>query len=183
MRMRRTVGLLLALILLGISIEMFIGPSTVRGKSALGQSQTAWTARMFYLSKTTVQGNAPLSTCSSGYHMASLWEIYNVSELKYDTMLGFTQDDSGNGPPAGAGVNVSGWVRTGNWASSVGPAGASNCTNWKSNSSHDTGSAVYLNPQWSQPTAWQNIVIWSWMGTQTTGWSCSEKQRVWCVQD
>jgi hypothetical protein len=179
----RRVAMLLAVILLGVGIGMLISPTTTRGKSVLAQSQTAWTARTFYLSKATVQGNAPLSACSSGYHMASLWEIYNVSGLRYDTSLGLTQDDSGNGPPAGAGVTVSGWIRTGNLASSLGPAGASNCMNWKSNSSHDTGSAVYLNPQWSQPSAWQNIVIWSWMGTQTTGWSCSEKQRVWCVQD
>jgi len=59
--------------------------------------------------QTTFDGAHALTACVLGFHMASLWEIFNVSVLEYDTSLGATMDDSGSGPPA----DVLGWIRTG----------------------------------------------------------------------
>ena len=65
--------------------------------------------REFYLTKTSFDGAHALTACASGFHMASLWEIFNVSVLEYDTSLGFTSADSGFGPP----TVQNGWIRTG----------------------------------------------------------------------
>jgi hypothetical protein len=81
------------------------------------------TRRSFYITQTTHTGSQALTACAEGYHMASLWEIFDTSNLKYDTVLGLTQDDSGFGPPS----QIGGWIRTGRFASTVGPAGAPNC--------------------------------------------------------
>lgn len=64
--------------------------------------------RKFYLTRTGYTGARALSACTAGYHMASLWEIHDPSNLRYDTELGFVQDDSGFGPPI-----EFGWIRTG----------------------------------------------------------------------
>ncbi len=56
--------------------------------------------RKFYLTKTLHTGAQALSACATGYHMASLWEIHDPTNLRYNTELGFTSgSDSGFGPP------------------------------------------------------------------------------------
>jgi hypothetical protein len=57
----------------------------------------------FYLTKTTHNGGQALTACAAGYHMASIWEIHDPSSLRYSTVYGFTEDDSGLGPPHGSG--------------------------------------------------------------------------------
>jgi hypothetical protein len=53
--------------------------------------------RKFYVTKTTHSGAQALSACAEGYHMASLREIFDTSNLRYDTELGGTTDDSEEG--------------------------------------------------------------------------------------
>ena len=65
-------------------------------------------ARKFYLTQNTFTGSQALTACADRYHMASLWEIFEVSTLRYDSENGLTLDDSGSGPPVAAG-----WARTG----------------------------------------------------------------------
>src|SRR5262245_4784184 len=65
-------------------------------------------ARKFYLTQSIFTGSEALTACAKGYHMASLWEILYVSNLKYDTKLGLTLPDAGFGPPI-----EFGWIRTG----------------------------------------------------------------------
>jgi hypothetical protein len=82
------------------------------------------TRKSYYLTQTTHNGSQPLTACAAGYHMASLWEIFDTSNLKYDTALGAVSNDSGSGPPtvvivAGHILNA-GWIRTGGAV----PAGA-----------------------------------------------------------
>jgi hypothetical protein len=48
--------------------------------------------RKFYVTPTLHDGAHALSACATGYHMASLWEIHDTSNLTYDTDLGVTQD-------------------------------------------------------------------------------------------
>ena len=55
--------------------------------------------KAYYLTQTTHNGGQARSACAAGYHMASLWEILDTSNLRYNTELGFTQEDSGFGPP------------------------------------------------------------------------------------
>ncbi len=42
--------------------------------------------RQIYLTKALVNGNGALNVRSAGYHMASFWEIKDVSDLRYDTV-------------------------------------------------------------------------------------------------
>lgn len=65
--------------------------------------------RRFYVTQDAFRGEHALNACTAGFHMASLWEIFDVTTLKYDTQLGRTLPDSGEGPPAGQ----RGWIRTG----------------------------------------------------------------------
>ena len=69
----------------------------------------------FYLTQGFFNGVEAPNSCAHGYHMASIWEIYDPSNLTYDTQRGFREADSGNGPPS----NQSGWVRTGWPANSI----------------------------------------------------------------
>ena len=127
--------------------------------------------RKFYLTKTDHNGAQALSACAPGYHMASLWEIFDPSNLRYNTDLGLTLEDSGFGPPA-----RSGWIRTGFMNSSADLAGSGNCNAWTSASADHNGSKVVLSPNWSLD------------GNITSPWnashfSCSNVFQVWCVQD
>jgi len=47
----------------------------------------AQAGRKFYLTQGIFTGNQALSACVKGYHMASLWEIFGVSALTYNTKL------------------------------------------------------------------------------------------------
>src|SRR5947209_7795250 len=56
-------------------------------------------ARKYYLTKDAVAGDKPVVTCQKNYHMASLWEIFNMTTLTYNTQLGRTHADSGGHIP------------------------------------------------------------------------------------
>ncbi len=129
--------------------------------------------RQFYIAPVAVAGNAPLTACAAGYHMASLWEIYDVTELQYNATLGAAQADSGNGPPTG----FYGWIRTGALSTVSGGAGGANCDTWTSNSGVDSGTAVILPNGWTSASV---SLISPWFATTQT---CSQLLRVWCVED
>lgn len=146
-----------------------------------------WSARKFYLTKTGVQGNQALTACSAGYHMASFWEIFDVSGLQYDTSLGVMSEDSGGGPPTNikTGLTADGWIRTGGIDTVGGNPGFSNCKAWTSNLAGDDGSVIRLSPIWRtiQPgsqivTPWQNL-----LDTNAGPPLCNTRHRVWCVQN
>ena len=130
--------------------------------------------RSFYLTRTGHDGNEVLMACAVGYHMASMWEIVDPSNLNYNTELGLTQDDSGSGPPSGE--SALGWVRTGGISfSGVGIAGKSNCNNWTTDADGDWGTIAWLSDNWlSAPTTWPfRYYPGEWISAH----------RVWCVQD
>jgi hypothetical protein len=131
--------------------------------------------RKFYLTKTTFAGNQTLTACATGYHMASLWEIFDPSNLKYDTTLGETSPDSGFGPTTVAG----GWIRTGFANGVSGISGSVNCDAWTSDSDTNAGSVVGLNNDWAGVTPGVSLVSPWRVGTLT----CDATIRVWCVQD
>ena len=109
--------------------------------------------------------------CADGYHFASLWEIMAPPNLKYDTDLGVTRDDGGQGPPSYLG----GWVRTGYASSNNGIPGWGNCNAWTSNDSGHRGAFAYLPRDW---TAGGDIHVW-----KVNASPCNLNGYVWCVAD
>jgi hypothetical protein len=45
--------------------------------------------RVYYLTNTTHLPDSALTACAPGFHMASIWEILDPSNLNYDTARGF----------------------------------------------------------------------------------------------
>jgi hypothetical protein len=129
--------------------------------------------RKFYLTRTFHTGAQALSACAGGYHMASLWEILDPSNLRYDTGLGFTTVDSGFGPPD----QFFGWIRTGGTASVVLPAGDANCNAWTEAGELKYGTSVLLFGPWNSPSL-SGISPWGALAI-----TCSSPIRVWCVED
>ena len=128
--------------------------------------------RKFYLTQTTHNGAQALSACAQGYHMASLREIFDTSNLSYDTDLGFTAADSGFGP-----TNRFGWMRTGESASNLPSAGVGNCFAWTSADVGDFGTVAAPSSSWGS----LGTVVSPWSSGTT---SCNSSAiRVWCVQD
>jgi hypothetical protein len=142
--------------------------------STAAQAQGFVTLRSFYLTEANYNADEVLSACARGYHMASLWEILDVSNLAYayDHPDAHTKDDSGQGPPS----HWYGWVRTGWNTSSTDTAGVGNCQNWTSIDSADQGSIVRLTYDWATaPTA-----VGPW---ETLAFNCIGFAPVWCVED
>lgn len=134
--------------------------------------------KKYYLTKGTFDGSEALMACDrwNGYHMASIWEILDPSNLKYDTQRGRTAGDSGSGPPT-EGVGL-GWIRTGQDASTgTGDPGIVNCNGWTSSNGADSGTVVGLK---SELDAAPVEVANPWR-SQTE--ECNENHPVWCVKD
>jgi hypothetical protein len=114
-----------------------------------------------------------LSACASPYHMASFWEIMDVSNLiyDYDHPDAATQSDSGSGPPS----EYAGWVRTGYSSSGSNTAGTGNCYNWTSSSASSYGTVAKLTRQWE--TAPSQADLWDF-----GPYPCNLSGRVWCVR-
>jgi hypothetical protein len=132
--------------------------------------------RAYYLTQALHTGAEALSACAAGYHMASLWEIFDTSNVRYNPQLGLTQGDSGSGPP----TFVLGWIRTGNDAREGGAAGFANCNAWTSDAELDGGTIVFLPSSWvlTEGASVSGISPWQ----PGTG-GCSGARPVWCVQD
>jgi hypothetical protein len=128
----------------------------------------------FYLTNSSYSTIQTLNACASGYHMASLWEILDVSNLIYDMdhPAAHTKADSGYGPPSG----WYGWVRTGGASSNSSTTGTGNCLNWSSTASDVYGVAIRLAFEWEAAPG--DISTWD-----ATSFACSFYGPVWCVKD
>ena len=121
--------------------------------------------RLYYLTNSPrFNGSQALGACASGYHMASLWEVHEPSNLRYATKLGATRADAGLGPAEG----VAGWVRFGGVAQSTATGGT--CDAWTTGAEANWGTAAYLVPQ-------------NGGGWVLEPYRCSTTFPVWCVQD
>lgn len=155
-----------------------ISTATPASENVLQYNGSLWaptsidTRRQFYLTTTTVVGNAAITACAAGYHMASMWEIFEVSTLKYNTGIGYTATDSGSGPPA----SIAGWIRTGVPSFTNTVPGNANCSSWTSNSAAHSGTRVNLQPQWASASEFTA----PWDSTVQT---CNATSRVWCVEN
>lgn len=133
--------------------------------------------RRFYMTRLGAIGSAARAACAAGFHMASLWEIYDPSNLSYDAELGVpgfgnANDDLGSGPPS----NVPAWVRTG-WSSILTPSGAGqvSCTGWTNGTIGQNGSQAALRSSWGTPGA-----AWPW---DVSAIQCNFPNSVWCIED
>lgn len=154
------------------------GSRATSGNVCSDGSCSARGARRFYLTSTSHDGSQALQACTDGYHMASLWEIYDVSNLEYARIPrpGVTaafSDDSGEGPPTG----MSGWVRTGNDSSVSSQPGVGNCNAWSSPSNSNAGTFLSLNGLWDTDPSAGEFEFWS-----TGGTDCGVTIPVWCVE-
>ncbi len=174
---------LVALIMVGGAVVAFLGflvwgqaevTAGVQSPSVPQAPEVASTGmRQYYLTQDIqIDGNEALAACAEGYHMASIWEIVDPSNLRYNVNLGRTQADSG----FGAISEFEGWVRTGynNDISNV--AGQGNCAVWSSDSGSAYGTSAYLPAAWTGTVP--NLHVW-----KTNAWSCDTQMPVWCVAD
>lgn len=150
-----------------------------------GQGNTPFGPRRFYLTREQAyKGNQALTACASGFHMASMWEIVDPSNLKYDTTLGATTADSGFGPPTLVAVSAElifnrGWVRTGARSASLsaGDPGTRNCDAYTSDGATAVGTVAWL------PVDWATTVLHPTAPFDAEVARCNTPQQVWCVQD
>jgi hypothetical protein len=146
------------------------GPHVILASAPDGSLAATADMRRYYLHGAVLNATYALTACASGYHMASLWEILDTSNLQYNTTLGVFATDSGSGPP----TVWSGWVRTGNGSNNGTTAGQANCNAWTSTSGN--GTYVSLPANWS--AASQDIHVWTAAYS-----SCGNPGYVWCVED
>jgi hypothetical protein len=146
--------------------------------------------RKFYMTSSFPQGNAALTACVAGYHMASLQEILDPSNLEYAHELGniaHSLPDSGSGPP----FSTLAFVRTGVSDPSTGNtvAGNANCNVWTSNSTNEFGTVIALKPTWTDAPS--NVSPWDAITKECDNLSdatppagtTGARVHVWCVQD
>ncbi len=127
----------------------------------------------FFISENNFNGAAADVSCPAGYHLASLWELADVTNLTYANIAGAKQrTDQGSGPVSG----WWGWVRTGVDASVANQAGLANCNAWASSTSGEYGTLVRLSDNWT--LAGTATSPW-----QAQTWSCGGIAPVWCVAD
>ena len=149
-----------------IQAELFSAPYAVNATQGTSN-------KLFYLTNITYLPTNALTACGSGYHMASLWEILDVSNLTYDigNIGAATQTDSGWGPP----TFMYGWVHTGNTSSGSSTPGTGNCMDYGSSSGTNYGTIASLPNDWlSSPT----FFIW-WLVSR----ECNLAAYVWCVEN
>jgi hypothetical protein len=166
--------LILALLVANLWSTWAGGPREAAAASPQAVAAASTGLRRFYLTPYWRYGNTALTACASGYHMASMWEILDSSNLEYNTDLGNYGGDSGQGPPAGG---LKGWVRTGYSGRHDPLAGQANCDAWTSNSSAHYGTVVRL------PDTWVNSGVDVHVWQVDVALCSSQLQPVWCVED
>jgi hypothetical protein len=139
--------------------------------AALLAPTPAAAGKRYYLTVDQFDGGDADTACDKGFHIASLWEILDFAQLKYDTKRGFTSP-SGSRPPAGE----TGWVETGGPANVNGTAGLANCNGYASTMVLEFGTSVELSAGWSGDAT--PISPW-----EASNPSCSVPLRVWCKQN
>jgi len=139
--------------------------------------------KMYYLTRDQVNGDQATDACSTGFHMASIFEILGTSNLEYATGLpgAFSDlvslDDQGDGPST---IDF-GWARTG-YESTVANAGTipdtstADCNNWSAHSANTWGTVarLYDNKAAKQMNS-------EWVGVCAR--LCDQAYHVWCVEN
>ena len=158
-----------------LTIAALLAYLILTGESAVAAGETSPAQssgmRQFYLTTAAYTGTQTLTACAGGYHFASLWELADPSNLKYNTSLGHTEADSGQGPPS----SMEGWVRTGYQSDIVMTPGHANCAAWTTGYA-DFGTLAVLPSDWT--AGQQDMSVWDvWIGY------CGFSMPVWCIED
>ncbi|MFP3939106.1 MAG: hypothetical protein ACOC7L_03525 [Acidobacteriota bacterium] len=162
---------------------------TVQTTAATGDTRRSW-----YLTESQSDGAAAPFACAPGYHMASLWEVLDPTELRYASEEPDAREhaDMGSGPPQ----SIPGWIRTGHQSrstqeddNSTGDGGYVNCSAYNSNAANEDGTFVMLNRCWQEEedcnigsgseVLGKEVAPW-WLASEST---CDSLIRVWCVED
>ncbi len=132
-------------------------------------------ARRYYLTPERFPADQVITACDEGYHMASLWEIFNTAALEYDVLRGYQRADSGQGPPSfpNPGLDAVGWIRTGGSVASF-----NNCLAWTTTDPASSGWSASLGSDWD--SEFQHVRVSPWFGFQ---YACNLSLAVWCVED
>jgi hypothetical protein len=149
--------------------EAVASPAVVEAQQASSGGQK------YYMTGSAFLGNQAATACSAGYHMASLWEIIDTSNLEYNVDLGAARGDSGQGPPSGH----AGWVHTGYDATVSDTLGQANCNGWTSNDTNHYGTAIARPSNWSTVGTFGAIADWDAITVHCD----SGGVLVWCVED
>jgi len=92
---KRSLSALVGLLVLVGTLAILM-PLVSRGQG--GNPFNRDTRKSYYVTKTSHDGSEALTACAEGYHMASLWEIFDTSNLRYNTQLGATAPRFGSRP-------------------------------------------------------------------------------------
>lgn len=186
------VGALTVSVLLGAAGALELTDAGIRFPDGTVQTTAAVSdsRRAFYLTPSTFRGYpydtpGPRDACTQGFHMASLWEIQDVSTLRYatDSEGGFDvlrKGDSGQGPPSDA----YGWIRTG-YASDrlTAVEGKPNCEAWMmSHGEPGFGTTAALQARWDAATGTGDPAAMIAPWDSAPGF-CVGLTHVWCVED
>ncbi|MDJ0788796.1 MAG: right-handed parallel beta-helix repeat-containing protein [Myxococcota bacterium] len=151
-----------------------------------GSEVCSSTRRRFYFDPGAVPGDEALTRCEPGFHMASLFEILDPTQLRYDDSLGKSCDDSGSGPPAC--LLSSGWVRTGD--DSSGSGARPNCNAWTDGSAASSGTVARLVRGGELDSAATAVSPWVLSEVECTGSVFTPPPNpslavagLWCVED
>jgi len=135
----------------------------------------------YYLTTTGFTGDEAITACDSGYHMASLSEIQDPSNVQYapghKLVYAYSDQVLSNQFP-----DHTGWVRT---KADPLTGYAFNCDVWRPISDQQSGTMMTRRSllgennghslyEESDPAAW-------WQSTRTA--SCAQPKFVWCVED
>jgi len=127
--------------------------------------------KMYYLTKNSFDGGDAITACDSGFHMASISEIQDPSNLQYADRSTAEYDSLVDGQRLGPPSNHMGWVRTGVYP----PSGfVYDCEDFRDNRYNHSGTTVSLTEQ----TASTPNMLW-----QAALQFCSQPEPVWCVED
>ena len=167
-----TRGLVAALLVIALALATVLLARSPAPASAAGEAVSAATDHMrrYYLGG-PVMANVAISSCASGYHFASIWEILDPSNLVYNADLGVDAADSGEGPP----ITWPGWVRTGYYTNHGAIVGRANCDAWASVADGDYGTTARLPLDW---LAGPELHVWD-VNLQ----DCDVPGHIWCVED
>ena len=134
--------------------------------------------RMYYLTVTGFTGGDAITACDSGFHMASISEIQDPSNLQYADRSTAAYDSLVDGQRLGPPSNHMGWVRSGVYP----PSGSVFvCEDFWDNREDLSGTTLSLND-------WFEAGIEQTSSTPNMWWQsahspCSQPEPVWCVED
>jgi len=148
-------------------------PATVNGRVQVKP-------KMYYLTRDQVNGDQSIDACSTGFHMANLFEILDTSSLQYATGLPGAFSDLGNVDQGDGPRTLDfGWVRTG-YASYPDPTRdpyiSLNCNSESAPTGAEWGTVARL---YDNVTA--SLMNSEWVGVCAR--QCSQQFHVWCVEN